>query len=87
MPYDHLVTWISQMSGYPKCAVRAILAEIPDALMEMDEGEFVRTPLGVFRMVRKVARLVNLPGSEKRAVVKERFQVRLDPGTGLKRDA
>ena len=86
MTYTQLVARVAYLSGYPKCVVRAILAKVPDALMEIPEGEHVRTPLGVFRMVRKPRRKVNLPGTSKKgALLRERLQMRLDAGGKLKK--
>jgi nucleoid DNA-binding protein len=85
MQYDHLIARIAKLSGYPESIVRDILWALPDALLHLPEGETVRTPLGRFRMVRKAGRAIKLPGSEKKAQMVERLQVRLEPNKRLKK--
>jgi len=86
MLYDHLIARVAILSGRPKVTVREVLSKLPTALMEIPEGDMVRTPLGVFQMVRKNRRKVNLPGSKKkRALLRERLQVRLGVSARLKK--
>ena len=85
MQYDTLVSRIAYLSRQPELVVRDVLYVIPDALLDLTEGDKVRTPLGVFRMVRKIGRKVKLPGSDIQAQLVERLQVRLSAGVRLKK--
>lgn len=84
MDYEHLLGQISKLSGYPKTIVREVLGAVPDGLLALKEEESVRTPLGVFRMVRKKSRKIRLPGSDQMGEVRERLQIRMTAGKRLK---
>ena len=84
-PYDTLVKRIAKSTGYPKSVIRDILMAVPEALMQLGEGNRVKTPLGVFRMTHRETRDVALPGTDQRAVIDERLIVKLRPGHRLQR--
>lgn len=83
MTYDALVADISTRTGLPVSTVKKVLMEVPDALLVMDEGDHVRTPLGVFRMTRRKKRNIKLPDGPL-AEVGSMLVVRLKSGSRIK---
>ena len=86
MTYKELVADIAKRSGQPVPIVKAVLAVTPDALLQLDDGELVRTPLGTFRMTKRNSRRIKLPDGPI-ASVGEKCVVRLKSGNRIKRDA
>jgi nucleoid DNA-binding protein len=84
-PYDNLVTEIKKRSGVYKKDIRAVLEALPDALLEIPLGAWVKTPLGVFRPRYNKSRTMVLPDNETEVPVREKIIVKLKPGWRLKR--
>jgi len=85
MKYEDLVQRISCYSGITEENIRAVLFSLPDALISLEEGDFVRTPLGVFRTHRTKARVVVPPkrGPEDGVFVPSVLKIRLKSGVRL----
>lgn len=86
MKYEKFVSKVAAQAGVSQEAVRDVLYVLPDVLIELDDGEEVRTHLGVFRMTRRKARTVTLPDRKRTAQVPEAQIVKLRSGTRLYRD-
>ena len=86
MKYAHLVTHISHVTLLPEETVREILFALPDALMTLDPGDLVRTPLGVFTMKVRKARTVETPTTKEACQVTAQRIAKLSPGGRLRRD-
>ena len=56
-----LVARIAEETGVAEEDVRRVLAIFPDVLMEAEEGEQTRTPLGVFSIIRRKQKAVRTP--------------------------
>jgi nucleoid DNA-binding protein len=84
-PYSELIAAIKKRSGVYKKDVRAVLDALPDALLEMPLGSWVKTPLGVFRPRYSKKRKLVLPDNETMTDVKEKIVIRLKSGWRLKR--
>jgi nucleoid DNA-binding protein len=84
-PYDRLAGAIAADTGHPPEVVKSILQAAPKALLELEEGDWVKTPLGVFRMTRRKPRAVRIPGTDQTAEVEEKLVVKLKPGKRLQR--
>ena len=83
MDYETLIDDVAELSGLHTEVVRRVLFFLPDALMEMEVGETVRTPLGVFRMAQTHSRPITLPDRKSTAVVSAKIVARLKPGMRL----
>ena len=71
MKYDHLIEQVAKSLGLTQKTVRDVLFAVPDVLITLGEEEMVRTPLGVFRMMKRAARSVTPPdGASKIMSVK-----------------
>jgi hypothetical protein len=78
------VAWELYDQGVSEEDVRKVLFHFPDVLMECDEGEKVKTYLGVIKIVRrKRKRVKDLQGRWTHSP--ERLQARLRPGKRLQR--
>lgn len=86
MLYGELVSRISARTGIGDAEVRKVLAALPEVVMECQEGEQVRTPLGAFKIVRRRLKRVRSPGGTW-ACAPERVQARIRPGKRLQREA
>lgn len=86
MKYQALVTHLSEQTGHARPVIKTILDALPEALLRLDEGDHVRTPLGVFRMSKRNSRDIKLPDGGGLAQVNERLVVRLKPGFRLQQD-
>ena len=87
MKYDDLLKKVAMAAGCSPETARNVLFALPDALLQMEEGDSVRTQLGVMRMARRKGRTVRVPGSDKTAEVSEHLEVRLRPGVRLKKSS
>jgi len=85
MLYKTLMADIARRTGLSVRTVKAVLSATPDALLEMDEGEHVRTPLGTFRMTRREPRHIKLPDGPV-AAINGMYVVRLKPGRRVKKN-
>jgi len=85
MKYDGLVKDIADSTKVTQATVRAVLLAFPDALTQLDPGEEVRTPLGVFRMTIRQRRTVTLPDRRTVAEIAEAWVVKLKGGVRLRR--
>lgn len=83
MTYKALIADISKRTGLKPKIVKKVLSATPEALLEMEEGDHVRTPLGVFRMTRREKRNVKLPDGPV-AEIDPMLVVRLKPGNRIK---
>ena len=78
------VEWEIYDEGVDGAAVKRVLHVFPDAVMECEEGGQVRTPFGVFRIVRRRRKRVRCP-SGLWTHAAERIQARIRPGKRLQR--
>lgn len=79
------VPWELYDGGVSDEDVRKVLFKFPDVIMECEEGEQVRTYLGVFRIVRRKEKRVKDPQG-RWTVSKERLHARIRPGKRLQRE-
>lgn len=86
MLYKQLIADIAAQTGLKPLIVKTVLSATPDALMKLEEGEHVRTPLGSFRMTRRQPRTIKLPDGPV-ADIGEQQVVRLKPGVRVRRPA
>lgn len=86
MTYDDLVTRIVQISGCPDTLVRIVIDSVPNALVDMEVDDQVRTPFGVFKMVRVKKKRTRLFGKNIWKEGHERIYVRLRPGSRMYRE-
>jgi len=84
MRYEELVGRIAEQTGQDPETVKAVLFTLPDALLDLEEGGHVRTPMGVFRRIRRKPRTVKIPATQQDALVPEELIVRLKPGNRLR---
>jgi len=84
MNYAKLVADVAVRARLTDEVVREVLFFLPDALLQLDVGDNVRTPLGVFRMAEGKERQITLPDGVTQATVPAKVQVKLRPGTRLK---
>lgn len=83
--YDRFTQAIAKETGVAPDIVKNVFQAAPAALLELQEDEWVKTPLGVFRMTRRKPRRVVLPGTDEDARVEEKLVVKLKPGKRLQR--
>jgi hypothetical protein len=81
---EHDVEWELYDMGVTEESVRKVLLSFPDVLMELEEGEQVKTYLGVIKMVRRKRKRVKDPQG-RWTHSPERIQARLRPGKRLQR--
>jgi nucleoid DNA-binding protein len=86
MTYKQLIADIAEQTGLKKPLVKAVLSAAPEALLQMEEGEHVRTPFGTFRKTRRRPRNIKLPDGPV-ASIDEICVVRLKSGSRLKQVA
>lgn len=86
MQYDELLSRLANATGVPKESIREVLYYLPDVLVCMQEGEITKTPLGVFKAVRKRARLIVPPKQTKHFPVKEEIVIKIRSGLRLRKD-
>lgn len=86
MTYSELVSRVASASNQSPQTVREVLFALPDALVLLNQGEMVRTPLGVFRMMVRRGRLVTppMPGARPVAIPPEGV-IKLRPGSRLRK--
>lgn len=84
MTYDDLVTRLARLSGLHSDVVKKVLIYLPDVLRQLPLDDDVRTPLGVFRKIKRKSRRITLPDGTTQSVVTEQTQVKLRPGSKLK---
>ena len=85
MVYLDLVARIADETGVEEEDIRKVLKAFPEILMECEEGEKTRTPLGVFSIVRRKQKAVRTPDNVW-STAPERIQAKLKPGKRLQRD-
>ena len=86
MQYDAMVKEAARSANVDPKTVRTVLAAIPDILVSLDEGEKVRTPLGVFRMTQRKGRQVTIPTSDEKVAIGPEMVVKLKSGSKLRRE-
>jgi len=85
MTYNALISTVAAQTGLPKETVRLVLLALPNPLVAMKEGEHVRTPLGVFRMMRRQERMVTVPTSNQALSVSPELVCKLRAGFRLRK--
>jgi nucleoid DNA-binding protein len=86
MTYDHLIAALAEATGQSQAAVRELMFILPDILITLEEGDMVRTPLGVFRMMKRGARHVTPPsGSRSRVKIPDEMVVKMRAGLRLRK--
>jgi hypothetical protein len=78
------VRWELLSDGVSEEDVRKVLYHFPDVIMECEEGEQVKTYLGVIKMVRRKRKRVKDPQG-RWTFSPERLQARLRPGKRLQK--
>lgn len=81
---DDDVSWELYDAGVPEEAVRDVLQALPDVIMECEEGEQVKTHMGVIKIVRRKRKRVKDPSGQW-TYSPERLQARLRPGKRLQK--
>jgi nucleoid DNA-binding protein len=84
MTYNQMITMISQMAGVPKRTVKEILFAVPDVLINLEEDEIVRTPMGTFRMFKRASKSVTPPKGQT-IKVPEGLVVKLRPTARMRK--
>jgi len=84
MQYEELVAKVAASAGVHPSRVKTDLLALPEGLMALEEGDKVRTPLGVFRMTKRAPRKVVPPGSQETVEVGAELVVKLRAGTRLR---
>jgi nucleoid DNA-binding protein len=84
MNYEKLLADVAKRAGLHTEVVRRVLFHLPDSLLQMEVGDDIRTPLGVFRMTQSKARQITLPDQETVATVPAKTIVKLKSGSRLK---
>jgi len=84
MNYEDLIADVAKRSGLHTEVVRRVLFHLPDAMLQLEPGESVRTPLGVFRMMQSQSRGITLPDQKTEATVPAKTVVKLKSGSRLK---
>lgn len=79
------IRWKLWTAGISEDDVRKVLLKFPDVIMECEEGDQVKTYLGVFRIVRRKRKRVKDPQG-RWTYSKERLYARIRPGKKLQRD-
>ena len=82
--YSELVSRLAAVTGVDEEDVRKVLGSFPNVLMECEEGEQSRTPLGVFTIMLRKEKKVRTPDGVWSAAP-ERIQAKLKPGKRLQR--
>jgi len=82
--YKKLVKDLAQRTGLHSEIIIRVLFYLPDSLLQMREGDKVRTPLGTFKKHRTKERPITMPDRQSTAVVPAKVTVRLKPGTRLR---
>lgn len=85
MTYDELIKKIADQTGHRPQVVRDIFLAAPDALVQLPSGTQVRTPLGVFRMTTRKARLTKVPNQPDAVQVPAEDVVKMKPGKRLRK--
>jgi nucleoid DNA-binding protein len=84
MTYNDLIEHLVKATGNDAETIRSIIKALPDALMQMEEADQVRTPLGVFSMKKKNPKKIRVFGGGW-TTIPEETSVRLKPGKSLKK--
>lgn len=84
MTYKELVVRLARQTGLHSDVVKRVLVRLPEVLMDLPDGDEVRTPLGVFRMTRRKSRPIKCPDGTTQAIVPEVVVVKLKPGVNLR---
>ena len=77
--------WRVYTAGVPEDDVRAVLQAFPDVIMECEEGDYVKTYLGTFRITRRKRKRVKDPQG-RWTFSEEKIVARIRPGKRLQRD-
>lgn len=85
MLYTTLIAKIAAKTGLQEEDVRKVLTAFPEVVMECEEGEQVKTPLGAFKIIRRKRKKVRAPSGEW-SFAPERLQARMRPGINLQLD-
>ena len=63
MKYRNFIQDLADAAGVHPLAVKDVLKAFPKILMRLEEDERLETPLGVFRLTRRLPYFVFLPGT------------------------
>jgi nucleoid DNA-binding protein len=85
MRYGTLVAKIASLTAVSDADVRRVLSALPTVVMECNEGECLRTPMGVFKVTRRPRKRVRSPFGDW-MYVPERVQAKLRSGKTLQRE-
>jgi nucleoid DNA-binding protein len=82
MRYERLIEKVAEMAGVSRKEAKEVIKALPVALMDLQPGKTVRTPLGVFRGDFRPEREVTLPTGKLHRCDPE-FVVRLKESVNL----
>lgn len=85
MNYLTLVDQLAIRTWLDKDSVKRFFESLADILVQLEEGEWVKTPIGTFRAYARPHKRVKL-ACGKWVVAKPQLQIRLRPGKILKRN-
>jgi len=86
MKYKEFIEYMSDATEFPEEVIRTVMEAAPDVLLYLQEGENVRTPMGVFTMRRRKEKNAKHPRSKKWITIPEKLHVQLRSGKRLTKD-
>jgi len=85
MEYKTLLAKVARRSRQPVEVVRDVLWALPDALITLEEGDHVRTPLGSFRAAVRRSRTYVAPDSDEEVIRGPVILIKMRAGRRLRR--
>ena len=87
MRYQDFLEMISEESQVPVEDIKRVFDATPDVLLQLRESEWVRTPLGIFKMKRRKQKRIKLPLTGEWTYAPEQLRIKLQPNKLLCIDA
>ena len=84
MKYPDFIASLSNKTGISRKHIRLVLEAVPEALLELQVGDKVQTPLGTFVVRHRKKREILLPDGIGVGEVPEQVSVQLRTGYKLK---
>lgn len=85
MKYHDLARVIAERTGLNVESVKDVISEFGETLMSMPENDYVLTPLGTFRIIRKASREIYLPRHKRAYQKKEELHLHYKPNVHCKK--
>lgn len=85
MDYQTLLAKVARRSRQPVEVVRDVMGALPDALITLEEGDHVRTPLGSFRATVRKGRTYVAPDSDEEVAREPVILIKMRAGKRLRR--